>query len=140
MTFFNVIYFVAHFAERTSYYLFPRTRPGEWLMWFADDAKVLRRVASALVLAETCHGRAHSPGAEEFVEHTLFYAAVDVGERKYYGLQERWPTSVLRRLTDVGSRIDADLWESGVDSGYSDARSSNWQDPVDYPEDAELRY
>lgn len=58
MMFFNVIYFVAHFAERTSYYLFPRTRPGEWLMWFADDARVLRRVASDLVLAEACHRQA----------------------------------------------------------------------------------
>jgi hypothetical protein len=140
MTLFNVIYFVAHLAERVSYYLFPRTRSGEWLMWFADDARVLRRVASELALAEACHRRAYCPGAEEFVEYTLFYAAVDIGECKYYGLQERWPSSVLRRLTDVGSRIDADLWKSGVDSGYSDARSSDWQDSVDYPENTALRY
>ncbi|EAP9281286.1 hypothetical protein WEU86_004005 [Salmonella enterica] len=138
MTFFNVIYFVAHFAERTSYYLFPRTRPGEWLMWFADDARVLRRVASDLVLAEACHRQARRPGAKQFVEHTLFYAAVDVGVREYYGLQERWPSSVLRRLMDIGSRIDTDLWESGVYNGYSDAKDR--EDSVDYPEGAELRY
>lgn len=125
MTLFNVIYFVAHLAERASYYFFPRTRAGEWLMWFADDARVLRRVASDLALAEACHRRIHRPGAEEFVEHTLFYVAVDVGGREYYGLQERWPSSVLCRLTDVGSRIDADLWESGIDGGYSDAKLLN---------------
>ncbi len=78
------------------------------------------------------------PGAKQFVEHTLFYAAVDVGEREYYGLQERWPSSVLRRLMDIGSRIDTDLWESGVYNGYSDAKDR--EDSVDYPEGAELRY
>ncbi|QHS48780.1 hypothetical protein GW952_29235 (plasmid) [Klebsiella michiganensis] len=138
MTFFNVIYFVAHFAERVTYYLFPRTRAGEWLMWFADDAKVLRRVASELALAEACHRRAHRPGAEEFVEHMLYYAALAIGERKYYGLQERWPSSVLRRLTDVGSWIDNDLWESGVYNGYSDVEDR--EDSVDYPEYIELLY
>lgn len=138
MTFFNVIYFVAHFADRTSYYLFPRTRPGEWLMWFADDARVLRHVASELVLAEACHRQAHRPGAEDFVEHMLYAAALAVGEREYYGLQERWPSSVLHRLTDIGSRIDTDLWESGANNGYSDAKDR--EDSVDYPEDAELRY
>ncbi|WP_200781070.1 hypothetical protein [Klebsiella oxytoca] len=138
MTLFNVIYFVAYFAQRTSYYLFPRTRAGEWLMWFADDAKVLRRVASDLALAEACHRRAYRPDAEQFVEHTLFYAAVDIGDREYYGLQERWPSLLLRCLMDIGSRIDADLWEAGVCSGYSDAK--NRQGSVGYPEDAEMRY
>lgn len=138
MTLFNVIYFVAYFAQRVAYYLFPRTRAGKWLMWFADDAKVLRRVASDLTLAEACHRRAYRPGAERFVEYTLFYAAVYIGDREYYGLQERWPSAVLRRLTEIGFRINADLWESGVCNGYSDAKDRQYS--ADYSENAELRY
>lgn len=54
MTLFNIIYFVAFLQSGLLIIFFPGLVE-EWLMWFADDARVLRRVASELVVAEACH-------------------------------------------------------------------------------------
>ncbi|EKO2287090.1 hypothetical protein PZV05_000189 [Salmonella enterica] len=65
------------------------------LRQLAEDALLMKRVAADIRLAgevfrQMSRGTGgHIPGAEQFVEYTLFYAAHSLGWGLFYGLSSR---------------------------------------------------
>ncbi|MCX8967023.1 hypothetical protein EHW66_19190 [Erwinia psidii] len=116
----KIIHHLIRIAEKPACFIAPRTRLAEWFFWFEDDVKALRRVTDNLALTGICLTQKHAPGAAPLAEFTLFHAAYAYGERQYYGLSERWPAFLLRRITDAGIKADPALWLAGYESGYSD--------------------
>ncbi|HAF1610047.1 TPA: hypothetical protein G8M64_004374 [Salmonella enterica] len=83
-----------------------------WLRQRAEDALLMEHVAADIrlagkVLSQTFrYGSETVPGAELFVEHTLFYAAHSLGGRLFQGLSSRWPAWLLLELESRGACLD----------------------------------
>ncbi|ELY4477127.1 hypothetical protein SMZ59_003254 [Salmonella enterica] len=98
-----------------------------WLRQRAEDALLMKRVAADIrlagkVLSQTFrYGSETVPGAELFVEHTLFYAAHSLGGRLFQGLSSRWPAWLLLELESRGACLDESIWCEGRSSGFRDA-------------------
>lgn len=98
-----------------------------WLRQRAEDALLMKRVAADIrlagkVLSQTFrYGSETVPGAELFVEHTLFYAAHSLGGRLFQGLSSRWPAWLLLELESRGACLDESVWCEGRSSGFRDA-------------------
>ncbi|HIB1590394.1 TPA: hypothetical protein ACWV6B_002776 [Salmonella enterica subsp. enterica serovar Muenchen] len=98
-----------------------------WLRQMAEDALLMKRVAADIrlagkVLSQTFrYGSETVPGAELFVEHTLFYAAHSLGGRLFQGLSSRWPAWLLLELESRGACLDESIWCEGRSSGFRDA-------------------
>ncbi|HCM1918393.1 TPA: hypothetical protein N3A33_004402 [Salmonella enterica subsp. salamae serovar 28:r:e,n,z15] len=98
-----------------------------WLRQRAEDALLMKRVAADIrlagrVLSQTFrYGSETVPGAELFVEHTLFYAAHSLGEGLFQGLSSRWPAWLLLELESRGACLDESIWCEGRSSGFRDA-------------------
>ncbi|EAA2983807.1 hypothetical protein DNY73_20085 [Salmonella enterica subsp. diarizonae] len=98
-----------------------------WLRQRAEDALLMEHVAADIrlagkVLSQTFrYGSETVPGAELFVEHTLFYAAHSLGGRLFQGLSSRWPAWLLLELESRGTCLDESIWCEGRSSGFRDA-------------------
>ncbi|HAG0017456.1 TPA: hypothetical protein G8O67_004840 [Salmonella enterica] len=98
-----------------------------WLRQRAEDALLMEHVATDIrlagkVLSQTFrYGSETVPGAELFVEHTLFYAAHSLGGRLFQGLSSRWPAWLLLELESRGTCLDESIWCEGRSSGFRDA-------------------
>ncbi|EDI1751942.1 hypothetical protein MW925_000571 [Salmonella enterica] len=98
-----------------------------WLRQRAEDALLMEHVAADIrlagkVLSQTFrYGSETVPGAELFVEHTLFYAAHSLGGRLFQGLSSRWPAWLLLELESRGACLDESIWCEGRSSGFRDA-------------------
>ncbi|ECG2271356.1 hypothetical protein EU293_16690 [Salmonella enterica subsp. enterica serovar Eastbourne] len=98
-----------------------------WLRQRAEDVLLMEHVAADIrlagkVLSQTFrYGSETVPGAELFVEHTLFYAAHSLGGRLFQGLSSRWPAWLLLELESRGACLDESIWCEGRSSGFRDA-------------------
>ncbi|EKS3673564.1 hypothetical protein QL374_004690 [Salmonella enterica] len=98
-----------------------------WLRQMASDVRLMMHVATDIrlageVLKQTSrNGGEAFPGAELFVEETLFYAAHSLGGRLFQGLSSRWPAWLLLELESRGACLDESIWCEGRSSGFRDA-------------------
>ncbi|EKO4094436.1 hypothetical protein B6B06_004287 [Salmonella enterica subsp. enterica serovar Berta] len=109
------------------------------LRQLAEDALLMKRVAADIRLAgevfrQISRGTGgHIPGAEQFVEYTLFYAAHSLGWGLFYGLSSRWPEWLIHELEFRGADIEEAYWCEGRSSGFRDAYDSRT-----FPEDVSM--
>ncbi|EGY1755551.1 hypothetical protein JHS31_002935 [Salmonella enterica] len=98
-----------------------------WLRQMAEDVLLMKRVAADVRLAgevfrqKSRGASGQIPGADLFVEHTLFYAAHRLGWGLFNGLQSRWPEWIIHRLEYRGASLGQEFWCEGRSSGFRDA-------------------
>lgn len=133
---FNVIFRILHALM----VFFPaRSVIAVRLRQLAEDALLMKRVAADIRLAgevfrQMSRGTGgHIPGAEQFVEYTLFYAAHSLGWGLFYGLSSRWPEWLIHELEFRGADIEEAYWCEGRSSGFRDAYDSRT-----FPEDVSM--
>ncbi|EBS4548524.1 hypothetical protein J9N36_004365 [Salmonella enterica] len=106
----------------------------QWLRQRAEDALLMKRVSTDIRLAgdvvrkiSRCAGDT-VPGAESFVEYTLFYSAHSLGRGIFEGLSSRWPAWLLLALESRGACINEGIWCEGRSNGFRDAHDSRTAD------------
>ncbi|HAU3137030.1 TPA: hypothetical protein JDD40_003123 [Salmonella enterica subsp. diarizonae] len=128
MTFlFNVIF---RFLHMLMLVLPTRSAVTPWLRQRAEDVLLMKRVAADIRLAgdvvrkiSRCAGET-VPGAESFIEYTLFYTAHSLGWGLFHGLSSRWPAWLIPALESKGACINEGIWCEGRSSGFRDAYDS----------------
>lgn len=120
---FNVFF---RFLHMLMMFLPPQSAVTPWLRQRAEDALLMRRVAVDIRLAgdvvrkiSRCAGDT-VPGAESFIEYTLFYAAHSLGWGLFQGLSSRWPAWLLQALENRGACINESIWCEARSSGFRD--------------------
>ncbi|EOG3908029.1 hypothetical protein ACLBR3_003601 [Salmonella enterica] len=105
-----------------------------WLRQRAEDALMMKRVAADIRLAGDAVRKISRcadetvPGAESFIEYTLFYAAHSLGWGLFHGLSSRWPAWLIPALESKGACINEGIWCEGRSSGFRDAYDSRTAD------------
>lgn len=128
MTLFNLIDGIARGLFFVADHVCRYSRGWEWLMWLVEEARTLRNVEADLKLAERYAGEQNRPHSVSLMQCTLYDAGFAYGRLLLWradGLMRPWPACLLRRLPDIGQRIDAAVWQKGCEAGQ-DETVSEW--------------